>query len=589
MTNEKRWQRTLRNLDHEFRQLTEALEVILQVDREIFTSGVVLDKIFHQMLLGIQRATGAEHVQILLRQGSALRIAHSTEGSDIGRTFDINECVCGIAVEENRTVAEANVRRKYPDRYRAVLGGGMGMQSEIAVPIRNEPNGTVVGVLNVEWPTARSFHAVDVTIVEQIALQAGAALHSGHMREVLEQSLGLARVIHSTPHREAIREALLTLAATFPHPVVIQFLVLSRDRRSLSIEASTERATEGIKVLVSDSVSGVAVETEKAVLSDDVRRDFGERFKSTVADYGGPPIKSELAVPIIDAGHVIGVLNVESPEPAAFSEWDQYVVMSLAGAGAWHRFHDAEKAQAMASMAVVGDVAANLVHIVTNGLLPIYETCQRLRKMAATFDCPPSFVTIIDEAIAGTTTISNRVAFLRNKYERSLEGNAPFVINDLVRRTARAIVTRNDPAKPNYIEVVYDLDESIGTLTGPPAIEDAIWNLVSNAKAAIPEKQQGRITITTQLHRSRYTGQSDPETLEIRVTDNGVGIPKDRQTAELYTLKKKPGARGFGLWWVKTFVDRCDGAIELQSDEGRGASFRLTFPLSDKGEMRSLI
>ena len=589
MTNEKRWQRTLRNLDREFRQLTEALEVILQVDREIFTSGLVLDKIFHQMLVGIQRATGAEHVQILLRQGSALKIAHSTEGSDVGQTFDIKECVCGVAVEENRTVAEANVRRKYADRYRAVLGGGKGMQSEIAVPIRSDPNGTVVGVLNVEWPTARSFHAVDVTIIEQIALQAGAALHSGHLRDVLEQSLGLARVIHSTPHREAIREALHTLAASFSNPVVIQFLVLSRDQQSLSIEASTERATEGIKVLVSDSVSGVAVDTEKAVLSDDVQRDFGNRFKSTVADSGGPLITSELAVPIIDAGRVIGVLNVESPAPAAFSEWDQYVETSLAGAGVWHRFHDAEKAQAMASMAVVGDVAANLVHIVTNGLLPIYETCKRLKALAATYDSPPSFVTIIDEAIAGTNMLSNRVAFLRNKYQRSLEGNKPIAINDLVRRVVPTIVTRNDPGNPNYIEVVYELDESIGTLSGPPAIEDAIWNLVSNAKAAIPEKQRGLIKITTRLHRSRYTGRSDPELLEIRVTDNGIGIAKEKQTGELYNLKMKPDSHGFGLWWVKTFVDRCDGAIDLQSDEGRGASFRLTFPLSDKGEMRSLI
>jgi GAF domain-containing protein len=587
MTNEtKRWQRTLRDLDREFRRVTEALEVILKIDRGIFSTSPVLNDLFVQMLVGIQKLTKAEHAQILLLRGSVLEIVHSTQQADKGERFEVSDCVCGLAVEEGRTIAEPDVRKKYPGRYKAVLGGGKGMLSEVVVPIRREAEERIIGVLNVEWPKRNGFHDVDIDIVEQFALQAGAAMHSARLREALALTLDLGQMIHSMSHRDAIRKTLEILADAFPMKVVIQFLLLSRDMQSLAIQASTEPATEGINVLVADSVSGVAVETKKAVRSDDVWKDFGERFKSTVADKGGPRIVSELAVPILDVRGVIGVLNVESPITGAFTDYDEYVLSLLANAGVWHRFRDSDRQRATAAMAAVGDVAGNLVHILTNSLLPVYGSCEELASLAAKDLSSTPLKQAIYGVLDSVYGFRDRVVDLRKRYERALAGNAPIRLNELLRHLAPTIVTRKDSKANDFIDVQYALDESIGELRLPPAIEDVIWNLLSNSNAAIPEEQRGFIRVSTKLHRGKYTGHA--ERLEITITDSGSGIPKKDQD-EIYKLKFKPGAHGYGLWWIKSFVDRCDGAIELDSDAGRGATFTLRFPVTPEGEMVSLV
>lgn len=586
MTNEKRWERMLGELNAEFHRVTRALEVILQVDRHIFASAPVLKDVFQEMLLGIQNATEAEHVQILLRHDSTLRIEHSTQESDKEKVFVLSDCVSGLAVEENRTVAELRVREKHPRRYKAVFGEGKGMESEIAVPIRRDQGSMIIGVLNVEWPEPDGFDDMDVEIIEQFALQAAAAIDSVRQREALSLTLRLAELIHSMPYRDAIRQTLEELAKSFPFEVVIQFLLLSRDAQLLVIEASTKMDTETVAVLVNDSVSGIAALENRAVRSGNVAEKFGEKFKSTVADSGGPWIKSELAVPIHESGRVIGVLNLESPEPDAFTEHDEYLVTLLANTGVWNRSREADRQRALSAMATVGDVAAGLVHILTNRLPLLYETSKQVVALADRNAPPDEIKTASEQVLVAATGFGERVEKLRERYQNALAGNAPMKLNEVVKRQAREINSRNNSESPDYIHIDYQLDRSLGELKLPRGIGDVLWNLLSNANAAIPNDRRGTITIRTRLHCGKYTGK--PEMLEICVRDDGRGISREEQKT-LYDLKFKEGAHGFGLWWIKKFVDRFDGTIELNSDVDQGAVFKLSFPLTSLGEMRSLV
>jgi signal transduction histidine kinase len=229
------------------------------------------------------------------------------------------------------------------------------------------------------------------------------------------------------------------------------------------------------------------------------------------------------------------------------------------------------------SMAAVGDVAGNLVHILNNGVVPVYLACERVAKLAPTDDSSLPLKQAIGELVGDVEGFRDRVLQLKERYARAIQGNAPIDVNELAKTMAPTIVTRDD------IEVLYDLDPAIGVLNLPPAIEDVLWNLLSNAKANMPRKRRGTIRIVTKLHKGAYTGQA--ESLELCVADTGVGIATSRHE-DIFILK--PGAHGYGLWWVKTFVERCDGTIELDSDEGRGAAFTLRFPLA-AGSMRGLV
>jgi len=70
---------------------------------------------------------------------------------------------------------------------------------------------------------------------------------------------------------------------------------------------------------------------------------------------------------------------------------------------------------------------------------------------------------------------------------------------------------------------------------------------------------------------------------EIRVTDNGTGIPMEEQELifkPFYQVPEtnKPGT-GIGLYLVKTVVDACGGSVRVQSEPGKGSVFSVYLPI----------
>ena len=72
---------------------------------------------------------------------------------------------------------------------------------------------------------------------------------------------------------------------------------------------------------------------------------------------------------------------------------------------------------------------------------------------------------------------------------------------------------------------------------------------------------------------------------EIEVTDTGIGIAREhlpRLTERFYRVdgsrSRDTGGTGLGLSIVKHVVQRHGGSIDVQSEPGKGSSFRLTFP-----------
>jgi signal transduction histidine kinase len=580
---DSRWQRALQDLEGEFTRVTEALNAILEMDRRFLELAPKLDDLLAEMLKGICHLTGAQHAQILLLQrNNTLEIVHSTQKQDLGRQFKLNECVCGEAVDKNKSVISGDVQRDFADLYQPLLlNGAKPMRSEMAIPIRSPASSsTVLGVLNVEWPKKNAIRGVRSEIVEQFALQVGSAIHSLKSRQALQLAMDLVQLIHSTSHREAIRQTLQKLSLSFDPDVVIQFLLLDHD--ALVIQASTVKETESVRVLVANSFSGMAVEREQAVRSGNVWSEHADRFQNTVGDKSGERINSELAVPIIDEGKVIGVVNIESPRLNAFTEHDEYVLSTIAQAGAWYRFHDARLRRAVDTMAVIGDVSANMVHILNNYVMTVVGHCQELANLAPTDPSSLPLKEAIYRVVYDVDAIVERVSRLDKQYQRAMAGNIRIDIGMLVREVAAELVTR---MLTNEIAVVFDIDPTMNPLSFPPAIKDVFWNLLSNANAAIEEGSRGTITIKMKVRRGDYTKQM--EALELSFSDTGKGIDPAQRDA-IFELGK--GERhGYGLWWVKTFVERCRGSIQVESTVGSGTTFNMEFPLTAEGEAGTLV
>jgi len=119
-------------------------------------------------------------------------------------------------------------------------------------------------------------------------------------------------------------------------------------------------------------------------------------------------------------------------------------------------------------------------------------------------------------------------------------------------------------------KIVLDVAPDLPAVSGDAGLlQQACTNLVTNAIQAMPGG--GKVTLAAR--------RGADATIEIRVSDEGVGIPQDdldRIFRLYYTTK--PGGSGIGLSMVYRIVQLHDGRIDIESEIGRGTTMVLTLP-----------
>jgi len=96
-------------------------------------------------------------------------------------------------------------------------------------------------------------------------------------------------------------------------------------------------------------------------------------------------------------------------------------------------------------------------------------------------------------------------------------------------------------------------------------------NLITNAIDAMPDG--GTLTVKV---------KTTPQEVEFEIADTGVGIPAesmDKLWVPLFTTKSK--GMGLGLPICKRIVEAHHGRIQVESEQGKGTTFKVTFPLKN--------
>lgn len=97
---------------------------------------------------------------------------------------------------------------------------------------------------------------------------------------------------------------------------IFAILLLNEKAQELRVRFQVghpREVAERIVIKVGEGVTGVAAQRREAILVDDVSKD--PRYISAV-----PNVRSELAVPLIVKNRLIGVIDIESPQPNHFDE-----------------------------------------------------------------------------------------------------------------------------------------------------------------------------------------------------------------------------------------------------------------------------
>ena len=102
-------------------------------------------------------------------------------------------------------------------------------------------------------------------------------------------------------------------------------------------------------------------------------------------------------------------------------------------------------------------------------------------------------------------------------------------------------------------------------------LSHAFNSLLANALEAMPEG--GLLEVTARVSPSART-------VQVRIRDNGVGIPRDqlpRVFAPFFTSKRK--GLGLGLPLVKRIVTRFGGSVSITSESGQGSEIVVEIPV----------
>lgn len=153
-------------------------------------------------------------------------------------------------------------------------------------------------------------------------------------------------------------------------------------------------------------------------------------------------------------------------------------------------------------------------------------------------------------------------------------------LNDKVSSTL-ALVRRSIP---RTVTVVQERDASPFVAGDPVQLEQAVANLVINARDAVGTQGRIELRVDEQLIEhpealARAHGARAGRFARLRVSDSGPGIPvelQDRVFDPLYTTKMT--GTGIGLAVVSRIAQQHEGFVAVQSVPGHGATFELFLP-----------
>jgi len=144
---------------------------------------------------------------------------------------------------------------------------------------------------------------------------------------------------------------------------------------------------------------------------------------------------------------------------------------------------------------------------------------------------------------------------------------APVRIGELV-TTIQSVVAPE--AEKNGVKVTIDCSDTLPAVNGDAGmLRQVFLNLALNACQAMPQGGSLRIACAPASRRR----------VEVRFEDTGVGIAHEHlaKIFDLYFTTKDHGT-GIGLSMVYRIVQLHDGEIEVESTQGRGATFRVLLP-----------
>lgn len=342
---------------------------------------------------------------------------------------------------------------------------------------------------------------------------------------------------------------------------------------------------------VGHGITGWVVQNHRSYLCPDSRLD--PQYIVLFED-----MRSSVAVPLAGSraeggtvDQVLGVLLLESARLAAFDAQDVELLEALAQEAviaiqnatqhqklqAMHQALQSEQARRVAAekWAVMGQAATALAHRINN-LFGIVPACAgEIRASLAGLEIPREERVWIEANLRRIERNAQFILRMANSLFRPFQETGPSAPLDVNRVLNEALKMASLP--PDF-EIRRELGRDLPDVDSNVLLLDIFLELITNARRAMAYCPKKRLTVHSRLQEDR----GDPWVV-VEIQDTGPGI-RAEDMAEIWQMFK-PTAEGlgFGLWWVRTFIEQQGGTIACSSEMGTGTTFTIHLPGGPRG------
>jgi signal transduction histidine kinase len=229
-------------------------------------------------------------------------------------------------------------------------------------------------------------------------------------------------------------------------------------------------------------------------------------------------------------------------------------------------------------MVAIGQMATGIAHEIGNPLASLSSVAQYLGRKLRTHEEKEHLLVIRHQV--------NRIS---NILKRMLSLSRPVTsvykwidINELIDNTLSLVKF------DKRMQLVTIRNISAGDLPmvwlNPQLLEQVLLNIVINsldAMGAMPDREK---------HILEVTRESMDETVEIRVSDTGIGMSPEvckRAFESFFTTKEIGKGTGLGLFISYNLVTEIDGTISMESEPCKGTTVTIRIPIRPKKDLFS--
>jgi len=326
-----------------------------------------------------------------------------------------------------------------------------------------------------------------------------------------------------------------------------------------------------------------AVRTNQVVITNDYMRETRGHPAMLVGPDNGLRPQSSLSAPMAVMGRIIGTIEVQTYEPAAYRE-EHVTAMRLAAnlaavaienVGLLERESTA-RASAEESNRLKDEFLATVSHELRTPLTAILGWARMLESGGIESDMARRAIeTIMRNAKAQAQIIEDILDVSRIITGKLALDLRPVQLESLLEAAVNVV---RPTAEAKGINVKVDFGGEPVTVSGDPdRLQQVFWNLFSNAVKFTPAGGKVFITLRQKLSEA-----------EVVVTDSGQGILEaflpfvfDRFRQADSTSTRQHGGLGLGLAIARHLVEIHGGTVEASSDGvGKGSSFVVRLPLA---------